>query len=237
MRGLSLFLLVLSGVWSMAAQAEALLIGAAAGYKKPLEALAQHYTASEEHALRRFYGNIGQIITQSERDGRVDVLVGDAAFLDQAPFAIAQRVDLGVGRLVLAWAKGVELKQVKDVQTLGRVALPDARQAIYGRAANAFIRHENLSFVVPPKVLSTVPQISAYLRSGEIDAGFINLTEALALGDSIGGYFELPESSYAPILIQAAVPAKNDADSTEVDAFLRFLQSPPAQKILKGYGL
>ena len=237
MRALSLFLLALSGVCSLSAHAEALLLGAAAGYKKPVEALAQHYAASEGHELRRFYGNIGQIITQSARDGRVDVLIGDAAFLDQAPFALPQRVDLGVGRLVLAWAKGVNLKQVKDVQTLGRVALPDARQAIYGRAAEAFIRHENLVFSVPPKVLSTVPQISAYLRSGEIDAGFINLTEALALGDNIGGYLELPASSVPPIRIQAAVPAQTDAAQAEVDAFLLFLQSPPAQKILQDYGL
>ena len=173
MRALSLFVLALSWAWSLTAHAEALLLGAAAGYKKPVEALAQHYTASEGRELRRFYGNIGQIITQSERDGRVDVLIADATFLDQAPFALPQRVDLGVGRLVLAWAKGVNLKQVKDVQTLERVALPDARQAIYGRAAEAFIRYESLVFGVPPKVFSTVPQISAYLRSGEIDAGFI----------------------------------------------------------------
>ena len=31
-------------------------------------------------------------------------------------------------------------------------------------------------------IVGTVPQVSTYLLSGEVDVGFINLTEAMALG-------------------------------------------------------
>ncbi len=216
------------------AQAEALLVGAAAGYKKPVEALCAEYVRMGGEAPRRFYGNLGQIIAQSERDARVDVLIGDAAFLDQSKLEFARRVDLGVGRLALAWARGVRIERAEEAQSLARVAMPDPRQAIYGRAAEAFVQQSAWRFAHPPKLLSTVPQISAYLRSGEIDAGFINLTEALALGEAIGGYIELPRESYPAIRIQAAFPAAADDDSEDC---ARFLQGAGARAILSAHGL
>jgi molybdate transport system substrate-binding protein len=46
-----------------------------------------------------------------------------------------------------------------------------------------------------------VPQVGSYITSGEVDAGFVNKTEALAIAGRAGSVLELPQSCYDPIEI------------------------------------
>lgn len=218
------------------AWADSLLLGAAAGYKKPVEALCQAFERENGVNVRRFYGNVAQILAQSERDGRVDVIIGDQVFLEKAGLSFAQRVDLGSGRAVLAWARGVTLERLEDLPRLERVTMPDPAQAIYGRAATEFLQHSGLEREVKLRVVGTVPQVAAYLVRGEIDAGFINLTEALALGDSIGGYLELPQASYTPIRIEAALVRRDENAAARV-RLADFLATPEVRTLLARFGL
>ena len=56
-------------------------------------------------------------------------------------------------------------------------------------------------------ILATVPQVSAYLIAGTVDAGFINITDALGIQDKIvAGFDEIPPALYDPPLIVLAVP-------------------------------
>jgi len=215
---------------------EAILLAAGAGYKKPFEELCTRFTEASGIEVRRLYGNIHQILTQAQRDGRVDVIIGEGHFLDRSGQRFDRRVPLGEGRLVLAYARGVRLERPEDVAGLTRVAMPDSRQAIFGRAAQEYIEHASLQFDKAPMVVSTVPQVSAYLASGEIDAGFINLTEALALGERIGGWIELPRGSYCPIRIEAALPAAETPHPLR-ERFVQFLASDAARAILTRHGL
>ncbi len=48
-----------------------------------------------------------------------------------------------------------------------------------------------------------MPQVVSYLIAGEADAGFINLTEAMANKERLGGYLVVPEDRYTEILIVA----------------------------------
>ncbi len=223
------------------ARADGLLLGAAAGYKKPMEAVCTEFERESGLKLRRFYGNISQIVAQSARDGRVDVLVGDRAFLDKSGIAFSRRITLGQGRAVLAWRRGLHLQKLDQLATLRKVAMPDPKQAIYGRAAEEFLAHAALAPAAPPKVVGSMSQVVAYLVSGEVDAGFINLTEALALGDAIGGYLELPGESHTPILIEAAFPVREDAPDARnaawVERFAGHLAASGTRSVLHGFGL
>lgn len=57
-----------------------------------------------------------------------------------------------------------------------KIGHPDAKAAIYGRAAVAFLKGSGLMPTVKDKVamFSTVPQVFSYLVSGDLDAGFVN---------------------------------------------------------------
>lgn len=235
-RGLLALMLGWLGLIAPATAAEALLLAAGAGYKKPFEELCAQFSDETGIEVRRQYGNIQQILTQVERDGRVDVLIGEGHFLDRSGLRFEQRVPLGEGRLVLAYARGVRLERPEDVAGLARVAMPDPRQGIFGRAAHEYIEHAGLRFGRTPMVVSTLPQVAAYLASGEIDAGFINLTEALALGERIGGWIELPRTHYAPVRIEVALPA-GLAPHPLRETFVRFLGTDAARAILNRHGL
>ncbi|MGC4079409.1 MAG: hypothetical protein QM702_20685 [Rubrivivax sp.] len=38
-----------------------------------------------------------------------------------------------------------------------------------------------------------MPQVGSYVASGEVDAGFVNKTEALAIADRAGPALEMPQ--------------------------------------------
>lgn len=82
----------------------------------------------------------------------------------------------------------------------------------------------------------TVPQVSAYLVSGDVDAGFIDITDAIGIRDQIGGYLEIDPQLYSPIQIVAGVLAGHEHEAA-VKAWAEFLSSGTARTIMIRYGL
>jgi molybdate transport system substrate-binding protein len=227
---------------AFAADAAPLLLMAGAGYKRPAEALCAAFTRETGIPVERSYGNLQQVFAQIRASGRVDVLLGEADFVEHAKdLDLPQRLPLGDGILVLAWRRDFDMPQnLLDVQS---VAMPNPQQAIYGRAAQQWLQAQGLwdGLQSRLKVVQTVPQVSAYLTSGQIDAGFVNLTEALAIKDQLGGMTVLKSGadSYAPIHIVAAFPAEGAQPDTASSRarFAQFLQSARAHEILRKAGL
>ena len=233
LRGLGLFLLL---AWSLGAGE--LMIAAGAGYKEPVNALIDAYGKRGGEKPAAFFGNMRQVIAQAEFSGKVAIIVGDRKFLEKSGLPVARTLPLGEGKLALAWPKGepVTPEGLKG-EKVGRIGLPDPKKAIYGKAADQYLRCAGLEEAVREKlrVFATVPQVSAYLVTGEIDAGFVNLTDALRIKEKIGGY-KVVEGCYDPIAIVAAVlEGKEEAPETAV--FLRFLESPEARLLLEKRGL
>ncbi|MEJ2467239.1 MAG: molybdate ABC transporter substrate-binding protein [Candidatus Thiodiazotropha sp.] len=123
-------------------------------------------------------------------------------------------------------------------ESLGRIAMPDPNKAIYGRAAEQFLINSGLHERLAPRllVLATVPQVSSHLVARSVEAGFINLTDALALRERIGGYSEVSMDQYEPIRIVAAV-VKGESARQEVRQFIDFLASPDSRDLLREAGL
>ena len=226
---------------------------AGAGYKRPLEAICTAFTQATGTVVERSYGNLQQVFAQARASGRVDVLVGDTAFIDQAKdLALPQRLLLGHGVMVLASRRGLTLPAGPDGHSQAlewlkqpglSVAMPNPKQAIYGNAAQQWLQAQGRweAEQARIKTVGTVPQVAAYLTSGQVDIGFINLTEALALQGQLGGFVRLPAgaNSYSQIDIVAALPAATDAPAMQAsrEALVQFLKSPTAQNLLRQAGL
>jgi molybdate transport system substrate-binding protein len=224
----------------LAVAQQSLMVAGGAGYKRPIEEIAQGFEAGSKIRVERFYGHMGQVLAQARASGKVAVVFGEREVLEGAEQVKFSRfLPLGTGRLVVAWPKGKQMQQPKDVASaaFARIALADTRQAIFGKAALEYLQHAGLYPLVEKRLLtvSMVPQVSSYLVSGEVDAGFINLTEALAIRDQIGGYLEIPQAEYTPVAIVAA--QVSGQDSAEVQAFVSYLQTPAVSDILKRYGM
>ena len=240
-RSLQTTLVLFAALWltSLPTLAGDLVVVAAAGYKRPVLDLIERYRATTGQKVVGGFGNMQQISAQAQASPEVGLMLGDEAHLRDLPF-IASLTPLGVGKLVLAWPKGkAALVGAADLlaPSVGRIACPDAQKAIYGIAATEWMKSKGLFETLKPKLIevASVPQVTSYLISGEVDAGFVNITDALGAGDKIGGY-RVIEGGYAPIRIVAGV-IKGYEDNPQVKGFLTFMGSAEAVAILKGYGM
>ncbi|ABL64499.1 molybdate ABC transporter substrate-binding protein [Chlorobium phaeobacteroides] len=233
-------LFLLFSLFSVTLRAETIIIASGAGYKRPLMEIAGKYEKKTGRHIDAVFGNMQQIITQAQMSGNVSIIFGDKSFFDQSAISFAGYYPVGEGKLVLAWRKGLQVKRITDIREkrIARLGIPDEKKAIYGRVASEYLEKSGLSGAVKGKLLvvSTVPQVSAYLVSGEIDAGFINITDAIGIQENIGGYLVAGQSLYTPIHIQAGV-VKGFEGRSDIRDFLQFLKEKESVAVLHHYGL
>jgi molybdate transport system substrate-binding protein len=148
--------------------------------------------------------------------------------------------EIGRGKLVAAFAKGLRFEDPADITRgdITRVAMPDPKKAIYGRAADEFITSTGIRMQVQDKLLvvATVPQVSSYVLSKEVDVGFINLTDALAIEHRIGGIILVDQKLYEPIIIVAGI-LENAPNPEPLARFAKFLDTGEARSIARKHGL
>lgn len=226
---------------AQAAWAQRVGVGGGAGYKRLITELDAAFTAKSGVAVEETFGHMGHVTAQVKQGGHIDIVFGDLDFLKNVPGFEAERyIEAGRGRLVAAWPKGVSLASPKDLAKpeFDRIALPDTKNAIYGKAGMEFLTRSGLLEAVKPRLVevSTVPQVTAYLVAGEVKAGFVNLTDAVGAKDKIGGWIEIDQSLYSPIKIVAAV-IPGASNRPEVARYLEFLSSDQAKAILEKHGL
>jgi molybdate transport system substrate-binding protein len=236
-----LFCLVVSLVLAGTAFADGVIVTTGAGYKTMVEELCKEFRASGGAIEEMYGGHIGQMLMQIKQGSDVNIVISDKGSLDE----MSQGVEfdayesLGDTLLVLAWRKGLDLKSPKDLEKaeVKSVCHPDTQSAIYGRAAGKFLESSGIGKNIEGKlsVVSSVPQVFAYLSSGEMDAGFLNRVMILNGGDKLGGWIEISEG-YPSLNMVAAVVKGNGADP-QVVKFLEFLRGEKGREILKKNGI
>ncbi|MDD3312773.1 molybdate ABC transporter substrate-binding protein [Pseudodesulfovibrio sp.] len=236
-----LFALIVLACCVAAASAEGLVLASGGGYKKMVNALNALYQEKTGRSLDLSYGNMGKVTTLARESGKVGMVLGDRKFLvGKAELSLATEMELGRGKLVLAFAKGSKYSKVSDLDDpkAGRIALPDTSKAIYGKAAREFLTKTGRIPAINPRLVevATVPQVFAYLSTNEVDMGFLNLTHALNVRDRLGGYVVIDESEYSPIRIIVGV-MDSCPDKAAAQAFLSFLETPEAQAVIRANGL
>jgi molybdate transport system substrate-binding protein len=231
--------LILQSIPAVQAE-EGLTVAAGAGYKRLVDELCTAYTAKTGVTVSKVFGNMGQITAQAQESRAVDFIMGDKQFLDATKLGFTEELTIGRGKLVAAVAKGVKIDNLDALTdaAIKRIAIADSEKAIYGHAAGEFLNHKGIWQQIQPKLLmvGTVPQVTAYVLTGEVDVGFINLTEALAIKDRVERIIPIDEKLYSPILI-VAKRLRQSTNTKAAASFVTFLQSEEAQAMLKKQGL
>ncbi len=243
-RFLASALLALAGlaallVMSPARAADAVLVAAMGGYRKPVLELVEAFHQETGLEAQAAFGHIKQIETQARQNPEVAFLIGDRSLLEPTGlFDHFQR--RGMGRLVLVARKGKSLTGIDDLKgpEFGRIAVPHRTRTVFGIAADACMKRSDLAEVLAPKLLEVegVPQVGSYITSGEVDAGFVNKTEALAIADRAGPSVELPQACYEPIEISLGV-VKGRTLTDAQSRFQTFLQGDAARRVMAANGL
>ncbi|MDO5531939.1 molybdate ABC transporter substrate-binding protein [Sutterella sp.] len=229
-------------MFATAAEA-AVTVTTGGGYVKMVEAIAAAYEKDTGVKVEKvFGGNIGQMLAQVESGSPVTVVISDATSLKKFTKKLNSEagVRLGDTPLVFVWRKGIELTGPADLvkPEVKRVAMPDPKAAIYGRAAKEYLDNTGLGAKLGDRlnVVSMVPQVMSYVGRGEMDAGFVNLLAARQGKDKVGGFVAVKDG-YEPIRMTAQ-PVKGEAgEAADVKAFLGWLASPKADKILERFGV
>lgn len=227
--------------WHIPAQAqETLNIAAGAGYKRLVQQLCTAFSAQSGMETQQVFGNMGQIVVQVREGGDFDFILGDKSHLEAAKLAFAGEHIIGKGKLVAAVAKGSALTRLDELAqpAVSRVAMADAKKAIYGQAAAEYLANSGMDEKIQSKLLvvGTVPQVSAYVVSGEVDVGFINQTEAMAIESKVARLLPVEEDLYSPILI-VAYRLEQSPHAKAAEAFIAFLKTEEAQTIIRAHGL
>ncbi|AGZ82367.1 molybdate ABC transporter substrate-binding protein [Campylobacter fetus] len=215
---------------------QTLLIGAGAGYKKPILEVLDNLK-NDGVNVEAAFANIKQISIQA-KEGSMALIIGDEAFLDKSGLDIKGYERIGRGTLAIVTSKRNIIKDAKDIINFNKIAIPDPKKAIYGIRATQYIQNANLQTELEGKTLavSTVPQVVAYVLNGEVDAGFINSTEAEARKSEFGSVIYVDETLYEPVFISAAklAPCLNSAICTK---FLDEIKTERSKEIFDKFGL
>jgi len=219
--------------------ADSLKIAAGAGYKKPVQEVLKLYEVDHE-AIDAIYGNMAQVFAHA-RESEVALVIADKKFLQkQKELMFKGYQTIGRGRAVIAYAKGIRFEKWEDLKEsdIKSIAMPAVKKAIYGDAGMEFLEKTKLYDAIKAKLLvvATVPQVSSYVSTKEVDAGIMNLTAALDAKDKIGGYVEIPQEYYTQIEIVAGSLSSCNSDK-RCQSFVEFLTTPKAKAIFTKYGL
>lgn len=223
------------------ARADEATLAAGAGFRRPITEVATAFEKQSGHKILQIYGHMGMVIAQARESGRISLVCGDRAVLDDAKgVAFNRMVKLGVGKLVVAYRKGLTLAKAEDLvrDDFKRIGIPDQTNAIYGKAGRQFLERAQLAAKINPKLVAvaTVPQVTGYVASGEMDAGFVNATDAIGAANNIGGFVEVDPKLYDVVEVACGGVA-SAKDSPAVEGFITFLAAEPARAILSRYGL
>ncbi|MGA7802222.1 MAG: molybdate ABC transporter substrate-binding protein [Gammaproteobacteria bacterium] len=245
-RWLMLLLLSLAGgpVWA----AQAVQVAVAANFLSTVRVLAADFTHRTGTPVRISVGSTGKLYAQIENGAPYDVfLAADARrpglLQDDGLTGPGQPFTYAVGQLVLwspnpKWLQG--MPGALSNPTFQRLAIANPQTAPYGSAARAVLERlgywDKLQSVMVRG--ENIGQAFQFVATGNAQLGFVALSQVLALKGTSHKYWTVPPDLYEPIN-QQAVALSNGDNPLGGQAFLRYLRSPAARRIIRsaGYGL
>ncbi len=226
---------ILYGSVALSDEKEELYIVAGAGYKAPVNEVINLYEKKTGETINGVFGNMKMIITYVKQSGDVSLIIGDSNFIAKSKIKLKESYKIGEGKLLLVYQSSLDIKDVNELANpnIKRIGIPDPKKAIYGKAAVELLKSKGIYDKIKDKliVLKTVPQVSSYLISADIDVGLINVTDYVKIKNRKLKSLNIDSSMYSKIIIQVGLIKDKAAD------FLSFMKSKKSRKIFNEYGL
>ena len=250
---LLLLLAVIFHVETSTAEPKQAIVGVATNFIDTIKTLQTDFEKSHKGQLIILGGSTGKLYAQISQGAPIDVFLsadqarpsrlhGEGLALESSQFTYA------IGQLTV-WLperpmkpKRSALNQEEAIERLrssSRIAIANETLAPYGVASVQFLRSLDLYEELRPKIVrgENIGQTFSLISSGNADAGFIALTQALAYPEAVKNdhYWPVNEQLHLPIR-QDAVLLRRAAKNPVARAFLQYLRSPAARKIMREAG-
>jgi len=231
------------------AEAGEVTVAAASNFSRPAQEIAAAFEQQSGHRARLVFGSSGKIFAQISHGAPFDVFLSadrakPAALERQGRTEAHSRFTYAVGALAL-WApkinRGLDFQDL-TAPAVGRIAIANPDLAPYGAAAREVLRSLNLYQQLGPKLVrgENIAQTYQFVASGNADIGFIAASQLPPQGQKQGqkpaGSVKVIDGARHRPIEQDAVLLKSAADNPAARAFIAFLRSAPARKIIRAHG-
>ncbi|MBU2580153.1 MAG: molybdate ABC transporter substrate-binding protein [Alphaproteobacteria bacterium] len=231
---------------SAEARAETVLVAVAANFVDALKQVAKAFEAETGHTLKYSAGSTGQLYAQIKNGAPFDVfLAADderPRLLETEGDAVAgSRFTYGQGQLVWWNPKSIDnCSYGTPCQPRGMksFAIANPNLAPYGRAAEQVLRTRSDWQELKPKLVfgQNIAQTFAMIATGNADAGIVSRAQIDPAADNAKGSAALIDPNLHDPIRQDAVLLTRAATNPAASAFMTFLKSPSARKIIAGFG-
>lgn len=228
---------------SNTARAASVPVAVAANFTATAKDLAAAFQAKTGDRLALSFGSSGQFYAQIAQGAPYEVfLSADAARPAQAEKAglavPGSAFTYAIGRLVL-WSATAGLVDASGMVlhdgTFAHIANADPKSAPYGAAGLEVMKALGVYAALQPRIVTgeSITQAYQFVASGNAELGFVAFSQVIK--SHSGSTWIVPQALYQPIR-QDAVLLNPGADDPAARAFLAFLKSPEAVRIIIRYG-
>jgi len=222
-------------------------VAVASNFLNPFKQLAQDFRKESGHTVRTVSGSTGKLYAQIIHGAPFDVFL--AADRERPRIlgrngkaAPATRFTYARGKIVL-WSADPKRIAGDGATVLRRgnfrhLALANPKTAPYGKAAFTALNRLNLWEALSPVIVrgENIGQTFQFVATGNAEIGFVALAQVLDPRlKTKGSRWPVPENLYDAI-DQDAVLLTHGQSNPAARAFLQYLKSDPAQKIIQSYG-
>jgi len=218
-------------------------VAVAANFNDAAKELGDVFHTRTGNTVAFSFGPSGAFFTQIEQGAPFEVFLSAdnerPAKLETDGFGVkGTRFTYARGALVL-WSVRPEFVDGKgQVLASGRfdhLSIADPAVAPYGTAAVETLTNLKLYDRLSPKIVkgASIAQAYTFVDSGAAELGFVALSQVIRTPK--GSMWRVPATLYSPIEQQAILLAPG-RDDPAARAFLAFLRSPEAIRIIRAYG-
>lgn len=240
---ISMFGLLAALVVPAVASASDVTVAVAANFTEPAKEIAVAFEKKTGNHVVMSFGPSGAFFSQIEQSAPFQVFLSADAErpkkLEADGFGIAgTRFVYAYGALVL-WSATPDFVDGKGaVLSKGKfehLAIADPASAPYGVAAVETLNKLGLYDAVASKIVkgTSIAQAYTFVDTGAAELGFVALSQVKKTQK--GSTWIVPKANYTPI-DQQAILLKPGANDPAAKAYLDFLKSPEAIKIITSYG-
>lgn len=235
------------------ARAEDVLMAVAANFAEAAEKLARAFEKQTGHKIRLTAGSTGKLYAQIINGAPYDIfLAADQArpgrLEAEGRIVPGSRFTYATGKLSLWSANaatinpdGPDASNTPEILKMGRfrnLAIANPRLAPYGLAAQSVLENLGLWQQLQDKIVmgQNAGQTFAMIASGNAELGFAARSHCLSpRNTATGSRWDVPAHLHAPIRQDAVLIARASENSAAI-AFMRYLKSDQAAKLIRPFG-
>ncbi|OOZ39240.1 molybdate ABC transporter substrate-binding protein [Solemya pervernicosa gill symbiont] len=225
-------------------QAAEVKVAVAANFTDVARELVPLFKQTTGHTASISFGSTGKLYAQIGNGAPFGVFLAadsERAWRTEASGLAVEgtRFTYAVGRLVFWSSTSGQFNEGESYlrsASFKRVAIGNPKTAPYGHAAKQVLEHLSLWSEVEPKLVrgESIAQTFQFTATGNVDAGFVALSQVKGWRER-GTLWTIPQKYYSPIEQQAVLLSKG-RDNPAAIAFVDFLRSVAARKVISSYG-